>query len=959
MQLELNQYDPVGNLDIHRDANNNRTSYIYNERNLLLTESRSLAAISQYQYDVMGNRTQLRDPEGRITRWSHDKRGQVLTEEQLGGAEPLITQYSYDANGNRTGLTKPLNNHWTYHYDERDRLKQIDDPAANSTTYRYDGNGNRLEQTDGRGHSTGYAYDALNRQTRTDYVDGVSEFYDYDANGNRSLLIDGKGQTFAYQFDALNRQLGADYPGSGLAGELLRIGYQYDPNNNPESITEQHRGESDRVTLNRYDAFDRVEGVIDGQAKELRYGFDANGNRTSVRDPDGLSTRYGYDALNRVKSVVSSAGSTAYAYDRSSRKTRVSYPNGSRADSRYDGLGRLEQLSNSQNGAQVSLFGYRYDGNGNRLQQTESNGQAEELTTYAYDDLDRLTEVAYPEQTVSYGYDAAYNRTSERSEEQGALSSDKTLVYDNRNRLEAITDHLDPAASVGYSYDGNGNQIGKDTATASTGFVYDARDKLASIEQTQAGVTTSLGQFRYDHQGLRIEKTTDSGTVGYVYDDQSVLTQFDENGETLAKYDYGAEQLLSLAHRDQGRQFYLFDALGSVSNLTRSDGSIQARYQYDAWGKLRKQSGDSWNSFAFTGHERDKESGLYYFKARFYDPDTGRFLSQDSYLGETDTPPSLHRYLYAYGNPGVYWDADGNQTIYKHVDEQGKVTFSDRPATAQRDPDADRIQERIRADQKRIAGMTCKRGEACAGQVESDPEQKAYIERNWNSNGALIKENEAGPDNEFAEGTPGQRQLRAMHARGNEIAGYGTAALEVIAPPTTAAEAVIAVTGGYVIYKVGGKLYKVLEKNAPAGHKKDVGNGSYQGDGEFSTPDRPSKATDGSVVSAKKPYANPKQRPAYTDGQVDDVWERAKQPDGNVYDPNTGEKLEWNKDLSRAGQWDMGHKPGHEYRKLHKDYMDGKISKEEFLKRYRDSSNYQPEAPSSNRSHRYEEKEKK
>jgi NAD+--asparagine ADP-ribosyltransferase len=112
-----------------------------------------------------------------------------------------------------------------------------------------------------------------------------------------------------------------------------------------------------------------------------------------------------------------------------------------------------------------------------------------------------------------------------------------------------------------------------------------------------------------------------------------------------------------------------------------------------------------------------------------------------------------------------------------------------------------------------------------------------------------------------------------------------------------------------------------------------------------------------------KPYSNPKNRPAYGEGQVDEVWDKAKQPDGNVYDPNTGEKLEWDKDKSRAGQWDMGHNSGKEYRKSHKDYMDGKITKEEFLNEYRDPSNYKPEAPSpkpqapsSNRSGQFEEK---
>ena len=104
-----------------------------------------------------------------------------------------------------------------------------------------------------------------------------------------------------------------------------------------------------------------------------------------------------------------------------------------------------------------------------------------------------------------------------------------------------------------------------------------------------------------------------------------------------------------------------------------------------------------------------------------------------------------------------------------------------------------------------------------------------------------------------------------------------------------------------------------------------------------------------------KSYSNPKNRPKYSEGQVDEVWESAKQSDGNVYDPNTGEALSWDKAKSRTGQWDMGHKPGNEYRKLHQDYMDGRITREEFLKEYRNPDNYQPESPSANRSHRYEE----
>jgi hypothetical protein len=106
------------------------------------------------------------------------------------------------------------------------------------------------------------------------------------------------------------------------------------------------------------------------------------------------------------------------------------------------------------------------------------------------------------------------------------------------------------------------------------------------------------------------------------------------------------------------------------------------------------------------------------------------------------------------------------------------------------------------------------------------------------------------------------------------------------------------------------------------------------------------------VVEANKAYSA--SRPSYGKNQVEDVWEAAKQKNGKVYDPNTGEELVWSKEGKR--NWDMGHKPGKEYKKLHKDYMDGKITKDEFLKEYRNPQNYQPESQAANRSRKYEKK---
>jgi RHS repeat-associated protein len=117
-------------------------------------------------------------------------------------------------------------------------------------------------------------------------------------------------------------------------------------------------------------------------------------------------------------------------------------------------------------------------------------------------------------------------------------------------------------------------------------------------------------------------------------------------------------------------QFFHHDGLGSVVNLSDSNGQIQSRSQYDAWGHKRYDNSTSWNRFGFTGHEHDQETNLIYAKARYLDPDQARFLSQDNWEGDINIAPSLHRYLYAYQNPTVYVDTDGNKSVFGDATKQ-------------------------------------------------------------------------------------------------------------------------------------------------------------------------------------------------------------------------------------------------------------------------------------------------
>jgi RHS repeat-associated protein len=211
------------------------------------------------------------------------------------------------------------------------------------------------------------------------------------------------------------------------------------------------------------------------------------------------------------------------------------------------------------------------------------------------------------------------------------------------------------AAQTTFTHDANGNRTSKTENGVVWTYLYDAQNLLREVQRD--GVL--LESYQYDYQGHRIKKAGPEGVVRYLWDDDKILVITDDFGNTIAKYDYAGDRLLSVEHATEGTAYFLFDGLGSVVDLSKPDGSLAARYRYDAWGNRRTGTGQSSNPFLFTGYQLDEATGLYYAKARFYDPELGRFLTRDPVPGGIFEPQSLHPYLYAYGNPTVYLDPDG------------------------------------------------------------------------------------------------------------------------------------------------------------------------------------------------------------------------------------------------------------------------------------------------------------
>jgi RHS repeat-associated protein len=290
---------------------------------------------------------------------------------------------------------------------------------------------------------------------------------------------------------------------------------------------------------------------------------------------------------------------------------------------------------NQQGANTLSQHAYTLDAVGNRTAVAETlaqvgGGTATNNVAYSYDRLHRLT----GDGTRSYGYDPVGNRLSLT---QGSTT---TYTYDRADRILS-------AGATGYTVDANGNT----TARGTDAFAYDQANRLKSA--TVAGTTTT---YAYDGDGKRASQTTGGSTTSYVYDANRSLPVVLSDGSR--KYVWGlglaysvdSAGALSVSHAD---------GLGSVRALSDGAGTLVGTYLTDSFGVALATGGSSAQPFQFTGEQRDT-TGLYYLRARFYDPQVGRFLSRDTLFGSSRSPLSLHRYSYVQNNPINAVDPSGH-----------------------------------------------------------------------------------------------------------------------------------------------------------------------------------------------------------------------------------------------------------------------------------------------------------
>ncbi len=215
-------------------------------------------------------------------------------------------------------------------------------------------------------------------------------------------------------------------------------------------------------------------------------------------------------------------------------------------------------------------------------------------------------------------------------------------VYDADNRLLS-------RPGVTYTYDSNGNTTSRTDATGTTIYIYDYENRL--IQVTLPG--GSVVSYQYDPLGRRVMKTVDGVITRYLYDGEDILKEYDGAGVLLATYVHGPGIDEPVAMTQGGQTYYYHaDSLGSIIGLSNSSQAIAKMYQYDSYGNITSQTGSLQNFYMYTGREYDAETGLYYYRARYYAQQTGRFLTQDP-IGSAEGDVNLFRYADSVGKPDL------------------------------------------------------------------------------------------------------------------------------------------------------------------------------------------------------------------------------------------------------------------------------------------------------------------
>lgn len=654
------EWNAKGRITAYTDCSNKTTRYEYDENGNLISIINALGQQTRMQRDVNGNLTSVLWPDGRLER------------------------YQYDTFGNTREHSNALGHKRQWHRNGRGQVTKLTSFTNRSEEYRYDAHGRLIELVNGNGASYRFEYDKADRFAAQIGVDGIEKRYEYDQAGAlTNLTVTGrddngitKQRATRYDRDAIGRLLAVhtdtattEYVYDGL-NRLLKAARK--PTNAGVAL-----GISNDEVSFEYDLLGQITKE-QGANGALAYEYDVLGNLEKTTLPQGqtVSTlRYGSGHTHQIsfndeivsdierddlhREIVRTQGklTARFGYDSIGRKSWQNAAIGNIDETSGIGEGQGHLWRNYRYGLQNELTGiddnlrgntyFQYDPEGRILSSRKDNHAFEH---FAWDESDNLqapsdgrTSIGKVQnnrlmawQDIRYTYDAFGNVQTKK---KGAWR-EQSFTYDAQDRLIEVSGKTsDVTATTRFSYDALGRRIVKEVI----------RPPKDPLSETRAKKT------HFVWHGMRmVQESTDQMVTNYVYDPNRTYTP-------LARIDQHSDGEGKLT---QGTLYHFHvDQIGTPQEVTDTEGNTVWAGDYEAWGKTKDRQSFTLpksigipipQNLRFAGQYADESTGLHYNTFRFYDPDIGRYTSQDpiGLAGGIN--------LYAYGvNPTKWSDPWG------------------------------------------------------------------------------------------------------------------------------------------------------------------------------------------------------------------------------------------------------------------------------------------------------------
>ena len=627
-QTQSFEYTPDAQIKSYTDGRGNKTNFEYNQSGLVTSKTDSMQNTTSYSHDTFGNVNKVTDAMGFSVSMNRDTTGKVAE------------------------IIDPESNKTIFERDENGRVTSIIDAKNYVTILQYTPNGKIESLTDSRGNLTSFHYNDQDKISKIVDPKGGEESLVYDLNGNLTSRIAKSGDTIIFEYDEINNLVSKSYSG-------YQSNFEYDADKLLVRATTP-----DAVLNYSYDMKGRKieEHQVRAQAI-VNYGYNNISQKTTIKvniaDKVQVQMNKYYDAVGNVYKVQSRFGNKSLTvennFDNANRLINIKNPNNTYTNITYDKNSRVSSILN------IGTFGgfqsYRYSAGGNVTEVYDEYNQRPSIYRYKYDELNRLIQ----EDSIffkSYHLDPLGNDLT-----AGAQYNELNQLIEN-NRFV-------------YTYDLNGNLNRKESKVDDKVYVYewsvDNTLRQVNIKSSTSNVSTISISYFYDAKGRRVERNVEnfenpskSYTQKFVYDGDNIIAILDASNNLITGYVHGTriddvQAIITDVNGDgQFEALSLIkDKAGSIRYIIDENQKLVQEVAYSAYGVplIRNTSiGLINNNILYTGREFEPETGDYFYRARYYDPAIGRFLSEDP-IGIKSNDPNFYRY--AGNNPVIRTDPNG------------------------------------------------------------------------------------------------------------------------------------------------------------------------------------------------------------------------------------------------------------------------------------------------------------